>query len=113
MTKIIEELKARIADAKQHLDAVTKTFQIAQQSFQQATQDHNVWTLALQAELRDEHRRTTAATEQQLPLPTEKPEVASDAVSEQSVDNSEVFNKTDIVRDLLRRHPAGMTAIEI
>jgi hypothetical protein len=113
MTKIVEELQARVAESKQRLDEVTKAFQTAQQIFQQAQQDHNIWSLALQAELRDEQRRTAAREENQLPLPTVKVDILAEPVPGPSVDNSETLNKTDIVRDLLRRHPAGMTAIEI
>lgn len=116
MTKISEELQARVTDSKIRLEEATKTFQSAQQAFQTAQQDHNVWSLALQAELRDEQRKAAAATENQLQLPTSKPEpslVVSHPQEAVIVDPSEVLNKTDFVRELLRQHPSGMTAPEI
>jgi len=119
MTKIIEELQARVADSKLRLDLATKAFQMYQGSFQQAQQDHSIWTNALQAEMRDEQRRAALATEIQLPLPTEQPqpkperENYANAVLDTVEEMSEQFNKTDAVRDLLRRHPTGMTAVDI
>jgi hypothetical protein len=119
MTKIIEELQARVAESKQRLDDVTKTFQTAQQVFQQAQQDHNVWNLALQAEVRDEQRRVAAAIEQQseLPLSNAKPTPLAPAPItppiEQPTDASEALNKTDVVRSLLKQHPTGMSAVDI
>ncbi|MGA2967079.1 MAG: hypothetical protein ABSD64_12770 [Terriglobales bacterium] len=117
MNKIMEDLEARVAASKQRLDEATKTFQTAQQAYQVAQQDHNVWSLALQAEVRDEQRRDAAATEKQseLPLSTAKPSPPSSIVApiEQSVDSPESLNKTDAVRNLLRQHSTGMSAVDI
>lgn len=117
MTKILEELKTRVAESKQRLDEANKTWQAAQSNFTQATQDHNTWTMALQAEIRDEQRRSAAATEKQMPLRTSDAEAFVDVaatISDQPLmDSTETLNKTDTVRALLRRHPAGMTALEI
>jgi hypothetical protein len=112
MTKIIEELEARVAASKQRLDETTKTFQSAQQAHLAAQQEHNVWSLALQTEMRDEQRRTAFATETQLPLPTVKAQIEVPIAPEQ-VDNSEAPNKTNIVRNLLKQHPTGMSAVDI
>jgi hypothetical protein len=121
MTKILDELQARVADSKVRLDSATKNFQLAQTVFQQAQQEFNIWSSAFLTEQRDEQRRAAAAAEKQLPLPTERldSEPASQAEIEDFVDNvlaadsSEGVNKTDTVRGLLRRHPAGMTAVDI
>src|SRR5260370_23413105 len=119
MSKIIEELQNRVTEAKKRLDEATARFQGYQQVFQIAQQDHNVWTLALQAEMRDEQRRAALAAETQLSLPNTKPEAVavvhnapptSTEVAEASDDSA---SKTDLVRDLLRHHPTGMTAIDI
>jgi hypothetical protein len=119
MAKILEELQARAVEAKKILDGATQAFQAAQQALQTAQQNFNVWTLAVQAETREEHLRLAAATENQLPLPTAKPQTASISVAppqsqpSESSDSGESLNKTDTVRDLLRQHPNGMSAIEI
>jgi hypothetical protein len=116
MTKILDELQARVADSKVRLDAATKTFQIAQAAFQQAQQDHSIWTSAWQAEVREVQRQAAIAIEKQLPLPTNsEPEIEDfvDDIIDAVEDGSGSTNKTDTVRDLLRRHPAGMSAIDI
>jgi hypothetical protein len=114
MTKITDELQTRVAESKERLDKAEKDFKLAQSVFQIATQDHNVWSLALQAELRDEQRKNAAATELQLPLPTAKPQLVAVAIaSEQPADNSELPNKTGVVRNLLKQHPTGMSAVDI
>jgi hypothetical protein len=113
MTKITDELQIRVAESKERLDKAEKDFKVAQAAFQTAQQDHNVWSLALQAEARDEQRKNAAATERQLPLPSVKPQSVAAVVSEQPIDNSEALNKTDVVRNLLRQHPTGMSAVDI
>jgi len=113
MTKITDQLQMRVAESKERLDKAEKEFKIAQLAFQTAQQDHNVWNLALQAEVRDEQRKNASASEQQLPLPTVKPQPAAIVAPEQPVDSSEVLNKTDIVRNLLKQHPTGMSAVDI
>jgi hypothetical protein len=121
MTRILEELQSRVADSKVRLDAATKTFQSAQTAFQQAQQDHSIWTSAWQAEVREVQRQAAIAIEKQLPLPTaqstpnSEPEIEDfvDDVIDAIEDSSGSTNKTDTVRDLLRRHPAGMSAVDI
>jgi len=115
MPTILEELQARTDEAKKRLDEVTKTLQVAQQAMAVAQHTFTVWSMALQTEMRDQQIQQAAANENQLPLPTTKaPQVPTVAVENQPiVDESEGVNKTDIVRDLLHSHPAGMTAIEI
>jgi hypothetical protein len=121
MTKILDELQARVAEAKKRLDDAMAALQVAQQACTQAQHNFNVWNMAAQVEFRDEQAKQAAAEAKQMPLPTVKtaPDAESsvindvvdfvDAVPESSVS----LNKTDMVRDLLRQHPAGMTATEI
>jgi hypothetical protein len=122
MTRILDELQSRVADSKVRLDAATKTFQVAQAAFQQAQQDHSIWTSAWQAEVREVQRQAAIAIEKQLPLPTAQSESGPNSEPEiedfvddidAAEDSSGSTNKTDTVRDLLRRHPAGMSAVDI
>jgi hypothetical protein len=124
MSKIIEELQARATDSKLRLDAATKDFQTVQAILQQAQQTFNIWNSALQAEIREEQRKSAAATESQLPLPTSMPQLKAALETKPKDDEDFVdavdlagdmpeLNKTASVRDLLRRHPAGMTAVDI
>jgi hypothetical protein len=115
MSKILEELQSRAAEAKKRLDEATALFQSAQQAQTQAQHNFNVWNLAAQIEAREEQQRQIVASEKQLPLPTGKPHVTPSlsAAPEDVIDNSEALNKTDIVRNLLKQHPAGMSAVAI
>jgi hypothetical protein len=119
MAKILEEIQARLAEAQKRLTETTQQFQIAQQAQNSAQHNFNVWTMALQLEQRDEQLRQARATEKQLQLPTtvpKSPEAAPSAaapIPEQSPDNSDALNKTNVVRSLLRQHPTGMSAVDI
>ena len=124
MPKILEELQTRAAEAKKKLDEATVAFQAAQATQNQALQNYNVWSLALQIETREEQQRQAAATEKQLPLPNtsttgkEAPVIVTSGPDDEcfvvdAVDQLESLNKTDIVRNLLRQHPDGMAATEI
>jgi type II secretory pathway pseudopilin PulG len=125
MAKILEEIQSRLAEAQKRLAETTQALQVAQQAQQAAQHNFNVWNMALQIEQRDEQRRVAAATEKQLSLPATQPESKPQPKSDSeleledfvdavlSEDASEGVNKTDTVRDLLRRHPTGMTAVDI
>lgn len=113
MVTILEELQARTDESKKRFDEATKAYQIAQQTLAQAQHTFNVWNMALQAETREEQLRQTAAAEKQLPLPDPSPESALVTGNVSSEETGETVNKTDTVRDLLYKHPAGMTAIDI
>jgi len=114
MSKILEELQNRAAEAKKRLDEANTALQAAQQVQQQAQHNFNVWNLAAQIEAREEQQRQTAASEKQLPLPTVKPQgTPSIPHADEVVDVAEGPNKTDIVRNLLKQHPAGMSAVDI
>lgn len=119
MVKILDEIRARLAEAQKRLAEATVKFQAAQAALQGAQHNHNVWHMALQVEQRDESILQAKAIEKQLPLPTTTQKadpiaapIAADA-AEHPADNSEATNKTDVVRNLLRQHPAGMSAVEI
>ncbi len=115
MTKILDELQARVAEAQKRLTEANAALAAAQQAQVQANHNFNVWNMAAVVEMRDEQQRQAAAEAKQMPLPTGDSASAPD--SEAFVDAvplmEEALNKTDTVRDLLRRHPAGMTATEI
>jgi hypothetical protein len=120
MAKILEEIQTRLAEAQKRLVETSQAFQLAQQAQQAAQHNFNVWNMAAQLEQKDEQVRQAKAVEKQLPLPAaikQEPApiavVAAPTVTEQSTDNSDSINKTAVVRDLLGRHPAGMSAVDI
>ena len=122
MATILEEIQTRLAEAQKRLTEANAAFAVAQQAQAQANHNFNVWNMALQVEQRDEKLRQDKANEKQLPLPTAMkeeaspvavPSIAVPIASEQPTDNSETPNKTDAVRNLLRQHPNGMSAVDI
>ncbi len=112
MPTILEEIQARVAQAQQVLTEATQRFQVAQQALQKAQSDFNVWNAALGIETREEQLRTATAKENQLPMnlsqSTSEPD---DSIS--SAPAPESVNQTEVVRELLRQHPTGMTPTEI
>jgi hypothetical protein len=117
MAKILEEIQARLTEAHTQLAEATQILTIAQQKHQAATHNFNVWNAAMQLEQREEQLRQDAATEKQSELPLSTPRhaalVSVTPTVEQSADTSETLNKTDVVRNLLRQHPTGMSAVDI
>jgi hypothetical protein len=122
MAKILGELQARVIEARKRLDEANATLNAAQQAQITANHNFNVWSMAALAEAREEQLKQAEASEQQLPLPTPKLETLetfsdiadlAEVLADQSANDIEALSKTDSVRELLRRHPAGMTAVDI
>ncbi len=125
MAKILEEIQTRLAESQKQLAEATQVLAAAQQRHQAASHNFNVWNAAMQLEQREEQLRQAQATEKQLQLPTTpvktEPMTASVAaasittsmLSEHLADNSEAPNKTEVVRNLLKQHPTGMSAVDI
>lgn len=126
MPTILEEIKVRLTEAQKQLTEATQALTAAQQKHQIAQHNFNIWNAAIQIETREEQARQTAAQENQekLPLANNHPTPSATAqtstainnghtVSTDTSDEQEGPNKTDIVRNLLRQHPTGMTAIDL
>ena len=118
MNPTLEDLKARLAVAHKILAEATQQLQVAQQNQQKAASDFNVWNAAVAILTREEQAKQAAAHENQLPIglsaPTPEP-VQSSPTNSTQLQTSEAGspNKTEIVRELLRQHPSGMTPSEI
>ena len=117
MAKILQEIQTRLAEAHKQLAEATQVLATAQQKHASAQHNFNVWNAAAQLEQRDEQLRQATATEAQseLPLSTTNPAPLASITSpiEQPADASETLNKTDVVRNLLKQHPTGMSAVDI
>jgi hypothetical protein len=113
MATILEELKLRLVEAQKRLTETTQRLQQAQQAQQAAQLEFNIWNGAVQTETHDEQLRTEAANRNQLPLPEAnlEPVVAEQATL--TSEAAEPINQTEVVRELLRRHPGGMTPTDI
>lgn len=95
MSDFVDELKARMAEAQKRLQAAQQEMQVAQAKYQAVAQEFNSLQFLLGSE--------NAKLQQQSNQP------ALDAPPQQAAD----LNKTDMIRGLLRQHPAGMTPSEI
>jgi hypothetical protein len=129
MAAILDELKLRHAEAQKRLVETTQAFQLAQQAQQAAQMEANVWHGAVQAEMRKVQLLAEAAQKNQMALPNTKiepdePVTAAEKTVElverlnavrdrAGLDSQEPVNQTEAVRELLRRHPGGMTPSDI
>jgi hypothetical protein len=128
-TALLEELRNRHHDAQARFQEAQQTFQITQQAhaktqaeFQKAQQALVVaqqqfqgWTIAYNAVMAEEAARKQLAEQAQLQIPntvTATPEALPAALPE-SIQPVEQKTKTDVIRDLLRQNPHGMTPTEI
>jgi len=118
MAQILEEIKGRLLEAQKQLSEAQQALAVATNRHQSAQHQFNIWNAAMQIEQREEQLRQDAAKAKQPELPlTSRPDAAVAPVSVSTpVEQSEEQdgpNKTDIVRNLLRQHPAGMSAVDI
>ena len=68
MSIILDDLKARLDDARSRLILASQEYQAAGAKLQQVQNECNVWTAALGLETREEEKRLSKAMENQLPM---------------------------------------------
>lgn len=113
MNQFIETLKARMEDAQKRFQEATQKLQAAQLEHQSAAQEFASWQHAFQAEMRRQNPNVT------LKAPTEAaPNVAlhfhiDEPMRQATSSGRSETNKTDVVRQLLQQHPAGMSPGEL
>ncbi len=119
MSMILDDLKARLDEARSRLILVSQRHQAIGLELQQATNECNIWTAAVALETREEEKRLARANENQirmdLPDLAEAPKVPpgpEESHSEASTPATPV-NKTLRVREILRSHATGMTPSEL
>jgi multidrug efflux pump subunit AcrA (membrane-fusion protein) len=128
-TALLEELRNRHHDAQVRFQEAQKAFQAAQadhataqanlqkaqQAFAVAQQQFHGWGTAYAAVMAEEAERKQAAQQSQLQLPNapDPSAVAAPAVQPEPMQVGEQKSKTDVIRDLLRRNPNGLTPTEI
>jgi hypothetical protein len=127
-TALLEELRIRHQDAQVKAQETQQAFQVAQaaqakaqadfqkaqQAFAIAQQQFHGWSTAYNTLMAEETARRQAAQQEQLQLPNaEAAPAATTAVQPESIQSSEQTNKTDVIRELLREHPGGLTPTEI
>ena len=128
-TLLLEELRKRHHDAQVRFQeaqqafqaaqaahvAAQANFQKAQQALALAQQQFHGWATAFSAIVAEETERRQAAEEAQLHLPnTPTPSaLAAPAAQPEPIQAGEQKSKTDVIRELLRQNPQGLTPMEI
>lgn len=113
---LIEELSLRVADAREKVAETSQHLQQAQQAAMNAQQQYNIWNGALQTILKEQAAASAVANEKQLPLPgtpSEATAATSSTGDNEQPHTEESPNKTEIIRELVRQHPMGISASEI
>jgi hypothetical protein len=114
---LLEELQARVQEAQKKLAETSQQLQQAQQAQAQAQQQFSIWSGALQTISREQIVLEAAAKANQLPLPGAKPVEATvppiTSAEAESHGSAEPVNKTEIILELVRQHPMGISASDI
>ena len=104
MSAFLEQLKIEMADAQKRMTDAQQEFQRAQVVFQAAAQEFQSYQNIVLARTKKEQEGSTLGAGKGATVPA--------ALPLQQNENDDV-NKTDLVRDLLRQHPGGMTGGEL
>jgi hypothetical protein len=113
MSEFLENLRSRFAESQKRFVAKQQQLAAVNAEFQAVAQEFNAWQTLLNLETRKEQ---AAATISVSPEHTQTPNVAALAISgspSATTMPAAELNKTEIVRELLRQHSAGMTPSEI
>jgi len=130
MVTFLEELRTRFQDAQRRLQLASQKLQIAQAEHQSAVQEFASYQKIIEVETRklQQTQATNQAVAPQIPpQPQPKPTEQSPIPASTPTNPNRIFipkieaaadvpsgtNKTEAVRELLRRHPAGMTPAEV
>src|SRR5438270_2411404 len=103
METFLETLKARLIESTKKMQDAQQRAAIAQSEYQTATQECAGWQKAFEAETRREQQsasKTIVVVDSKKFTIEPAPQLPSDAPEP---------NKTDLIREVLRQHPAGVT----
>jgi hypothetical protein len=115
----IEMLRQRHQEAAKRLQLAQAKLQAAQADFNLAAQQNNSWQVAVTAEIQRVQQDAAAQEAEQRSIDvhpaaeTPKPTVASALPPSTSTPPPPEINKTELVRDVLRQHPNGVTPVDI
>jgi hypothetical protein len=110
MAAILEELKVRLLSTQKRLTDAQQAFTAAQSELQAAQMEFNVWNTAYNLENREETARLASASKNQISM--DLPEVQSQEEPHPNVEE-QTTNKTELVREILRQHPAGINPADL
>jgi len=103
MSDFLNELKYRLQDAQRRLQAAQQDSQAAQAKLNAVAQEFNSLQFLVNAETAKQSQSAGSATPPTPVTPS----------AQTTLSQSPELNKTDLIRGLLRDHPAGMTPTEI
>jgi hypothetical protein len=118
--RFLAEVENNLAESKKSFQEAQQKANVAQIAFQSAQNELNIWTGAANAiKIRLERLRQQVEQEQPKEPSLDKPTAgllpsANDtlrSIAESS--GSQDVNKTEMIRSVLRRHPAGITPAEL
>ena len=114
MPTMLEELKSRQATAQARQAAAQTRWLAAQAELNAATGELNIWNNAVAIETREEAARVAESAKDQISMTLQPdfeaaPEPESPESQSQIEEEDESVNKTELVRELLRQNPGGMT----
>jgi hypothetical protein len=99
MSTFLETLKARMADSETRLQEAQRKLNSAQREHDLAAKECASWQTAVEIETRKSAPAAPAQFTLQQPADEE--------------DKDEGANKTEMIRDVLRKHPAGATPADV
>jgi hypothetical protein len=125
VSRFLDTLKSRLAEAQaRHAEAtkrfqvihaefsdMQKQFQAANAEFQSANQDMQGWAKAVEAETKRESAQSVTEAPQNSIPPSLTALPVVDTGDGQA--NIEQVNKTELVREVLRNHPTGLKPVEV
>jgi hypothetical protein len=111
MSEFLEECKVRFAEVQKRVQAAHQELQAVQVRYQTAVQEQNALQFLINSVTAEEQRNSGTPTAR----PVSGQQSVADSITQTDAVNVHLgeMNKTDMIRDLLRRHPAGMTPTEI
>jgi len=118
MNTVLDGLKERLEAAKARLALAQQRWQAVQSELQAATQNHAIWSSAVQIEMAEEAAKLAEAQAKQIPMELPTTEAPRTEVPESDSANSgepqtESINKTELIREQLQGHSHGMTPTDL
>jgi len=123
MQSILEQIQTRIAEAEKRVNEAGKLLHAADKAYNAAVSEFHVWRSALEAETRAQQEATNtqtvfagmeslvSETANSPKPPVEDPDAT--IVNATAPVQPSGTNKTEMIRELLRQNPAGLTPPQI
>ena len=110
MSEFLETLKRGMQEAQVKFQAAQQKMNQFQAEFQKAAQEFQAWQTLVKLEtVKQQQQQGSSETAQQPSIVQRQPSMPTNG-NQPGFDGA---NKTEMVRELLRQHPAGMTPADI